>query len=204
MHSPAKGSLTGDVPIFGNLLVNKEVPMNKKYIVRLTDEERTVLDDHQERSRQIREKLRRATILLKADVNGPSWNDSKISESVGCRTRTVENVRQTFVLEALRALVRKSRQHRRRRNARRGWQAKRCSAAGKPPAGYGRGRCGYWPIKWWNWRSWNRSVRRRSVRRLKKWHDQWKIEYWVIPPNADGEYVACMEEVLETYENPTI
>jgi len=27
-----------------------------------------------------------------------------------------------------------------------------------------------------------------------------KIEYWVIPPKADGEFVAGMEEVLETYE----
>jgi hypothetical protein len=27
-----------------------------------------------------------------------------------------------------------------------------------------------------------------------------KIEYWVIPPEADGEFVAHMEEVLETYE----
>jgi DDE superfamily endonuclease len=27
-----------------------------------------------------------------------------------------------------------------------------------------------------------------------------KIEYWVIPPKQDGEFVACMEEVLETYE----
>jgi hypothetical protein len=29
-----------------------------------------------------------------------------------------------------------------------------------------------------------------------------KIEYWVIPPKADGEFVAHMEEVLETYEKP--
>jgi len=29
-----------------------------------------------------------------------------------------------------------------------------------------------------------------------------KIQYWVIPPQADGEFVACMEEVLETYEKP--
>ena len=29
-----------------------------------------------------------------------------------------------------------------------------------------------------------------------------KIEYWVIPPEADAEFVACMEEVLETYEKP--
>src|SRR4051795_6965207 len=27
-----------------------------------------------------------------------------------------------------------------------------------------------------------------------------KIAYWVIPPDADGEFVANMEEVLETYE----
>src|SRR5918994_5547295 len=26
-----------------------------------------------------------------------------------------------------------------------------------------------------------------------------KIEYWVIPPEQDAEFVACMEEVLDTY-----
>lgn len=26
-----------------------------------------------------------------------------------------------------------------------------------------------------------------------------RIEYWVIPPEQDAEFVACMEEVLETY-----
>ena len=29
-----------------------------------------------------------------------------------------------------------------------------------------------------------------------------KIEYWVISPEADGEFVAHMEEVLEVYERP--
>ena len=29
-----------------------------------------------------------------------------------------------------------------------------------------------------------------------------KIEYWVIPPDADAVFVACMENVLETYEKP--
>jgi hypothetical protein len=29
-----------------------------------------------------------------------------------------------------------------------------------------------------------------------------KIQYWVIPPEADGEFVAHMEEVLETYAKP--
>ena len=29
-----------------------------------------------------------------------------------------------------------------------------------------------------------------------------KIEYWVIPPEANAEFAASMEEVLETYERP--
>jgi len=29
-----------------------------------------------------------------------------------------------------------------------------------------------------------------------------KIDYWVIPPEADGEFVANMEQVLETYAQP--
>ena len=29
---------------------------------------------------------------------------------------------------------------------------------------------------------------------------QRKIEYWVIPPNVDGEFVAHREQVLETDE----
>ena len=29
-----------------------------------------------------------------------------------------------------------------------------------------------------------------------------KIEYWVIPPEADAEFAACMEDVLEVYETP--
>jgi hypothetical protein len=29
-----------------------------------------------------------------------------------------------------------------------------------------------------------------------------KIEYWVIPPEADAEFVAGMEDVLEIYAKP--
>lgn len=29
-----------------------------------------------------------------------------------------------------------------------------------------------------------------------------KIEYWVIPPDADGEFVAAMEDVLDVYTRP--
>lgn len=29
-----------------------------------------------------------------------------------------------------------------------------------------------------------------------------KIQYWVIPPDANAEFVACMEDVLDLYERP--
>ena len=29
-----------------------------------------------------------------------------------------------------------------------------------------------------------------------------KIQYWVIPPESDAEFIASMEEVLDTYEEP--
>jgi hypothetical protein len=29
-----------------------------------------------------------------------------------------------------------------------------------------------------------------------------KIQYWVIPPDTDAEFIACMEDVLETYAQP--
>ncbi len=84
--------------------------MNKKYIVRLTDGERTICEATIKKERGKSEKLRRATILLKADADGPAWKDAKISEAVGCRTRTVGNVRQAFVREGFEsALVRKKR-----------------------------------------------------------------------------------------------
>src|ERR1700761_8058065 len=84
--------------------------MNKKYIVRLTDAERAVCESTIASEKGKSEKLRRATILLKADADGPGWTDEKIREAVGCRTRTVENVRQAFVLEGFEAaLVRKKR-----------------------------------------------------------------------------------------------
>ncbi len=78
--------------------------------MRLTDEERAICDATIKKKRGKSEKLRRATILLKADADRPAWTDAKISEAIGCRRQTVENVRQAFVLEGFEAaLIRKKR-----------------------------------------------------------------------------------------------
>ena len=102
--------------------------MNKKYIVRLTDEERAICEATIEKETGQSEKLR------------PAWGDAKIGESVGCRTRTVENVRQAFVLEGFEgALVRKKRATTPTPKLLDGVAEAKLIALrlGKPPAGFG-------------------------------------------------------------------
>jgi hypothetical protein len=76
----------------------KEDFMPKKYIVQLTPEERCHLQEVIKKLSGGSQKVRRAHILLKADANGPCWKDSRIAEAFNCRTKTVENIRQNFVL----------------------------------------------------------------------------------------------------------
>lgn len=71
--------------------------MPKKYIVRLTDQERTELTAVVKKLKGTSQKVRRAQILLKADASGPNWTDARIAEAFGCRTQTVENIRQRLV-----------------------------------------------------------------------------------------------------------
>lgn len=114
--------------------------MNKKYIVRLTGEERAICEATIKKGTGKSQQLRRATILLKADAGGPAWDDAKIGEAVGCRRQTVENVRQAFVLEGFQgALVRKKRETPPTPKLLDGAGEAKLIALrlGKPPAGYG-------------------------------------------------------------------
>src|SRR5438132_10387311 len=73
--------------------------MRKKYIVRLTDAERATLTEVVRKFKGSSQKVRRAQVLLKADADGPRWTDAKIADAFGCRTKTVENIRERFVTE---------------------------------------------------------------------------------------------------------
>src|SRR6478609_1904362 len=77
--------------------VTRRSHMNKKYIIRLTDQERDELGAVIKRFKGTSQKVRRAQILAKADADGPNWTDQRIAEAFGCRTKTVENVRQRLV-----------------------------------------------------------------------------------------------------------
>lgn len=113
--------------------------MVKKYIVRLSEQERTLLWDIVKKLKGTSQKVRRATILLKADVDGPNWPDAKIAEALSCRTRTVENVRRRLVTEGLDAVLnRKKRQTPPRPKILDGEREAEVIALrlGKPPAGF--------------------------------------------------------------------
>lgn len=71
--------------------------MQKKYIVRLSDEERQELQTIIKKLSGTSQKVRRAQILLKADADGPSWTDARIADAFNCRTKTIENMRLRLV-----------------------------------------------------------------------------------------------------------
>ena len=73
--------------------------MPKKFIVRLSDTEREILNLLLKKKNVSVQRVRRASILLKADADGPSWTDAKIADAFGCRTQTVENIRESLVVE---------------------------------------------------------------------------------------------------------
>jgi len=73
--------------------------MEKKYVVRLSDEERAALAGIIKTLKGSSQKVKRAQILLKADADGPNWTDAKIADSFSCRTQTVEGIRQRLVTE---------------------------------------------------------------------------------------------------------
>lgn len=71
--------------------------MQKKYVVRLTEQEREELTGVVKKLKGTSQKVRRAQILLKADADGPHWTDEQIAAAYGCQTRTVEKIRQRLV-----------------------------------------------------------------------------------------------------------
>src|SRR5262245_50257995 len=114
--------------------------MNKKYIVRLSDEERGVCQEIIKELKGSSRKFRRAQILFKADADGPGWSDVKIAEAFNCRVQTIENVRKRLVTEGFElALGGKKRQQPSRPCKLDGEAEAKLTAMrlGKPPAGYG-------------------------------------------------------------------
>jgi hypothetical protein len=113
--------------------------MQKKYIVRLSKKEREELTLVVKKLKGSSQKVIRAQILLKADVRGPGWMDTKIADAFSCRVQTVENTRKRLVTEGFaEVLDRKRRTTAPRAKVLNGKQEAKLIAMrlGKPPKGY--------------------------------------------------------------------
>src|SRR5258708_11955237 len=116
--------------------------MNKKYVVRLSAEERGICEQIIKNLQGSSQKFRRAQILLQADADGLGWPDAKIAEAFNCRVQTIENLRKRLVTESLAlALDGKKRQEPPTPCTLDGEaEAQRIAMRrGKPPVGYGHG-----------------------------------------------------------------
>jgi transposase len=88
--------------------------MSKKYVVRLSGEERQRLERLVSVGKTAARKLLHGRILLQADQGpfGPNWPDERIAEALSVHRRTIEGVRQRLVEQGLEAaLNRKKREH---------------------------------------------------------------------------------------------
>jgi len=117
--------------------------MKKHYIVTLTMEERSKLDQLIRSGKHKARKITRARILLKADQspNGPAWTDKKISQALEVGPATVERLRKRFVEEGLEAaLTRRKETNPRLRRKLDGHQEAQLIAlvCGDPPEGQSR------------------------------------------------------------------
>jgi transposase len=80
---------------------------NKKYVVRLTEEERARLRTLIGRGTASARTLSRARILLKANQGegGPRWSDAAVAEALEVGLSTVARVRRRYVNEGLQAAL---------------------------------------------------------------------------------------------------
>ena len=71
--------------------------MQKKYIVRLSESEHQDLEEIVKTLSGSSQKVRRAQVLLKADIERANWSDQDIADAYHCRRQTVENLRRRLV-----------------------------------------------------------------------------------------------------------
>jgi transposase len=91
--------------------------MTKKYVVTLSSEERAQLLRLTQSGKAPARKIKRAHILLKADMRHPEarWTDEQIGDAYAVHTNTIAEIRKRFVLSGLdSALTERPRGHRRR------------------------------------------------------------------------------------------
>ena len=113
----------------------------KRYVVRLTETERTDLLALVRTGRIAAHKRVHAQVLLKADEgeHGAAWIDTEIAEAVEVHSKTVRNVRKRFVEQGLAAAIERRKLPPRLRKLDGAQEARLLAVAcGSPPEGRAR------------------------------------------------------------------
>ncbi|MGA9816189.1 MAG: IS630 family transposase [Pseudolabrys sp.] len=180
----------------------------KKYVVKLSAEERERLNALIQSGKHPARKLTRARILLKADAGeaGEGWSDSQIAAALDTGLVTVARVRQQLVEEGFEAVLtpKRSPASARPRIFDGAGEAKLTAlACSEPPKGRAR-----WTLRLLEYKVVELNIVGRVSdntigRTLKKTFLKPHLkEQWVIPPDANAAFVAGMEDVLEVYHRP--
>ena len=180
----------------------------KKYVVKLSAEERERLEALISSGKRSAQLITKARILLKADASeaGEGWTDREIAAALDTSVNTVGSARRQLVEEGFEAtLLRKYNPNSARPRIFDGAaEAKLIALACSPaPEGFAR----------WSLRLLEEKVVELNIvekasdntigRTLKKNTLQpHRNRQWVIPPDANAAFVAAMEDVLETYQKP--
>ncbi|MPZ30254.1 MAG: IS630 family transposase [Rhodospirillales bacterium] len=180
----------------------------KKYVVRLSGEEREQLETLIGKGKSPARRQLKARILLKSDVSpdGPGWSDSRIIGALDCSASMVSRVRQQLVEEGLEAVLR--RKPRATPGVARIFDGEKeakliALACSKPPKGRAR-----WTLRLLEKkvvelaivdRASDSTIGRVPKKNVLKPH---RRQQWVIPPKANSAFVAAMEDVLAVYTRP--
>ena len=86
--------------------------MKKKFIVRLTDQEREELTNLVNKGKRQAYVIKHALVLLAVDANGPNRLDKEVAASLRMHRNTIGNIRQRFVEMGLEAALARKKQTR--------------------------------------------------------------------------------------------
>ena len=130
----------------------------KKYVVELSNEERTELQAIINAKRMAAHKRKHAQILLKADQgpDGPGWNDERIAQAFDCTVKTVERLRNRLIERGFERVLDHGNQGSVKLRKIDGEVEAHLVALACGPVDYllmgaVAGRFDYWPIRWLPW-----------------------------------------------------
>jgi len=179
----------------------------KKYIVKVSEEEREALQELIAAGQASARKLTHARILLKADSSehGPGWSDQRIAEALEVSIATIERVRERLVEESLTSALTRHHAGNPRQRKLDGEQEAYLVAlvCGQPQAGQHRWTLQLLADKLVELRL-VESISRETVRQVLHTNElkPWLKEQWCLPPKSSAEFVCQMEEVLDVYTRP--